>query len=72
MPVSVQMAFRNLNASVPLSDPEVSYLNNALVRPIVAYLNTNYVSIPIQYQATLYMVTNNNTSKKERLFVANY
>lgn len=44
----LQMTFKNLNASVPLSDPEVSYLNTALVQPLVAYLNTNYVSIPIE------------------------
>lgn len=43
----VTMRLANLNARVPLNSAGISYLNAALVQPIVLYLNTNYVSIPM-------------------------
>ncbi len=43
----VDMNLTHLTASVPLVDEQISYLNAALVQPMVVYLNTNYVSIPI-------------------------
>ncbi len=43
----VTMRLANLNARVPLNSDGISYLNAALVQPIVLYLNTNYVSIPM-------------------------
>ena len=45
--IDVFLNLRHLNASVPLTDPDTSYTNTALVQPLVAYINTNYVSIPI-------------------------
>lgn len=43
----VDMNLTHLTASVPLADEQISYLNAALVQPMVVYLNTNYVSIPV-------------------------
>jgi len=40
---------RNLNAHIPINPPELSYLNNALVIPIIAYMNTNYTTIPLNF-----------------------
>lgn len=48
--VKMQLSMRmsNLEASVPLGDASMSsYLNAALVQPIVVYINTNYISIPL-------------------------
>lgn len=45
--VRVKMQLTHLNARVPLGDQEISYLNAALVQPMVVFLNTNYVAIPI-------------------------
>lgn len=43
----VNMNLTQLTASVSLGDANLSYVNAALVQPIVVYLNTNYVSIPM-------------------------
>jgi distribution and morphology protein 31 len=43
----VDLNLTHLTASVPLADQQISYLNAALVQPMVVYLNTNYVSIPV-------------------------
>ncbi|KAK9474046.1 putative mitochondrion biogenesis protein [Dipodascopsis tothii] len=43
----VRVQLNNVRAAVPLMAPELSYINNALVRPIVAYINSRktYISI---------------------------
>ncbi|CAG8653528.1 6117_t:CDS:2, partial [Ambispora leptoticha] len=38
----------NLESSVPLMTPDLSYMNSALIRPIVAYMNNNKTVITIQ------------------------
>jgi distribution and morphology protein 31 len=43
----------NLKASVPIMNPDLTYLNNALVRPIVGYMNNNRVSIPLRFQSEM-------------------
>lgn len=43
----VDINLTHLTASVPLADEQISYLNAALVQPMVVYLNTNFVSIPV-------------------------
>jgi distribution and morphology protein 31 len=49
----LQMDFRlklkNLHASVPLKPKELTYLSSALVHPVVAYMNANYTSIPLEF-----------------------
>ncbi|KAI8799970.1 mitochondrial distribution and morphology proteins-domain-containing protein [Cladochytrium replicatum] len=39
----------DLKASVPLVNPHISYLSNAMIRPIVAFMNANRTSIPIAF-----------------------
>lgn len=46
--IHVRMRLSNLSAAVPLRDSSISYLNAALVQPMVVYLNTNYVSVPLE------------------------
>lgn len=36
--VDIDLRFRDLKAAVPLFTPDLSYVNNALVRPIVAFM----------------------------------
>ncbi|KAJ1656967.1 Mitochondrial distribution and morphology protein 31, mitochondrial precursor [Dispira simplex] len=48
------LTFRNTRASVPLHTDELTYLNNALIRPIVAYVNANctVTTIPCHFYMT--------------------
>lgn len=36
--VDIDLRFRDLKAAVPLFTPDLSYVNNALIRPIVAFM----------------------------------
>ncbi|KAJ1554040.1 Mitochondrial distribution and morphology protein 31, mitochondrial precursor [Nowakowskiella sp. JEL0078] len=45
----------NLKATIPLVNPHISYLNNAMIRPVVAYMNANRISIPITFGAEIDM-----------------
>jgi len=47
--IDIGISLNNLSASVPVNAPEISYLVNALTRPIVAYMNTNYTKIPLNF-----------------------
>jgi hypothetical protein len=51
------MKFNNLRASVPLQAEELSYANNALVRPIVAYMNANRTVIPLSVVFSMELVS---------------
>lgn len=42
-----KIQFNDLKASIPLTVPELSYMTNALIRPVVAYLNSNRTKIPL-------------------------
>lgn len=46
----------DLKASVPLVSPHISYLNSALIRPIVGYLNAVKTSILISFRAKMDVV----------------
>ncbi|EIW63485.1 uncharacterized protein TRAVEDRAFT_114364 [Trametes versicolor FP-101664 SS1] len=46
--VDIDLRFRDLKAAVPLFTPDLSYVNSALVRPIVAFMNANRTLVPIQ------------------------
>ena len=41
------MHLNDVRASVPLFTKDLSYVNNALVRPIVAYINSKRAFIPV-------------------------
>ncbi|KAJ1972742.1 Mitochondrial distribution and morphology protein 31, mitochondrial precursor [Dimargaris xerosporica] len=47
----LNVTFNNTRASVPLQTEHISYLNNALIRPIVAYVNAHrtVTSIPCRF-----------------------
>ncbi|TPX35911.1 hypothetical protein SmJEL517_g01848 [Synchytrium microbalum] len=39
----------DLRASIPLTSPDLTYLNSALVRPVVAYMNANKTITPMVF-----------------------
>ena len=45
--VDIDLRFRDLKAAVPIFTSDLSYVNNALIRPIVAYINAKKTYIPI-------------------------
>jgi len=47
------LVLTNLSASVPLSTPHLSYVNSALIQPIVLYLNTNYTELPLVFRCAI-------------------
>ncbi|EDO16046.1 hypothetical protein Kpol_1067p18 [Vanderwaltozyma polyspora DSM 70294] len=42
------LKLHNVKAEVPLFTQELSYMNNAIIRPIVGYINSNRTYIPIK------------------------
>ncbi|RPD57574.1 mitochondrial distribution and morphology protein family 31/32 [Lentinus tigrinus ALCF2SS1-7] len=46
--VDIDLRFRDLKAAVPLFTNDLSYVNNALIRPIVAFMNANRTLVPIR------------------------
>ena len=47
MVMDLKIHFNDVRAAVPLFTRDLSYVNNALIRPIVAYINTRRTFIPI-------------------------
>ncbi|KAK1219922.1 Mitochondrial distribution and morphology protein 31, mitochondrial precursor [Marasmius sp. AFHP31] len=45
--VDIDLRFRDVKAAVPIWTNEISYVNNALARPIVAFMNANRTLVPI-------------------------
>ncbi|KAI0339832.1 hypothetical protein BDW22DRAFT_1360855 [Trametopsis cervina] len=45
--INIDLRFRDLKAAVPMFTNDLSYTNNALIRPIVAFMNANRTLIPI-------------------------
>ncbi|KAF9527357.1 mitochondrial distribution and morphology protein-domain-containing protein [Crepidotus variabilis] len=45
--IDIDLRFRDLKAAVPIFTSDLSYINNALIRPIVAFMNSNRTLIPI-------------------------
>ncbi|GAA5898756.1 hypothetical protein JCM6882_003991 [Rhodosporidiobolus microsporus] len=46
--MDLDIRFKDLKASVPYFTSDLSYVNNALIRPIVAFINRNRTLIPIR------------------------
>jgi len=46
--MDLDVRFKDLKATVPYFGSDLSYVNNALVRPIVAFINANKTLIPIR------------------------
>ncbi|KAF8629849.1 hypothetical protein AX15_003212 [Amanita polypyramis BW_CC] len=49
--IDIDLRFRDLKAAVPLFANDLSYINNALIRPIVAFMNANRTLVPIRCRA---------------------
>jgi len=47
MSIDIDLRFRDLKAAVPIFTNDLSYVNNALIRPIVAFINANRTLVPI-------------------------
>lgn len=45
--MDLRLHLNNVRAAVPIFTKELSYINNALIRPIVAYINSRRTFIPI-------------------------
>jgi len=45
--MDIKVHLNDVRAAVPLFTTDISYINNALIRPIVAYINTRRTFIPI-------------------------
>jgi len=52
---SFDVKLDNLKASVPLKPQELSYMTSALIRPVVAFMNSNHTSIPLSFEFELPM-----------------
>ncbi|KAK4698243.1 hypothetical protein P7C70_g8040, partial [Phenoliferia sp. Uapishka_3] len=46
--IDLDIRFKDLKAHVPFFTTDISYVNNALIRPIVAFINSNRTLIPIR------------------------
>ncbi|GAA5989759.1 hypothetical protein JCM11641_006025 [Rhodosporidiobolus odoratus] len=46
--IDLDIRFKDLKASVPYFTSDLSYVNNALIRPIVAFINRNRTLVPIR------------------------
>lgn len=46
--MDIDVRFKNIKGAVPLKIPEFSYLNSAMVRPLIAYINHNRTILPIK------------------------
>lgn len=46
--MDIDVRFKNIKGVVPLKIPEFSYLNSAMVRPVIAYINHNRTILPIK------------------------
>ncbi|KAH7916638.1 mitochondrial distribution and morphology proteins-domain-containing protein [Hygrophoropsis aurantiaca] len=45
--IDIDLRFRDLKAAVPLFTQDLSYVNSALIRPIVAFMNAHHTLVPI-------------------------
>ncbi|KIK69246.1 hypothetical protein GYMLUDRAFT_237068 [Collybiopsis luxurians FD-317 M1] len=45
--IEIDLRFRDVKAAVPIFTSDLSYVNNALIRPIVAFMNANKTLVPI-------------------------
>lgn len=45
--MDLRVHLNNVRAAVPIFTSDLSYINNALIRPIVAYINSKRTFIPI-------------------------
>jgi distribution and morphology protein 31 len=75
MAVIMELKLKNIRAAVPLQTEELSYVTNAAIRPIIAYLNANagVISVPLHFTVPLvilisYILCLTLTTILQRLF----
>lgn len=51
--MDMDFRFKDTKASVPLKTPELSYLNSAMVRPVVGYISRNKAIVPIKVRIVM-------------------
>ncbi|KAG2207759.1 hypothetical protein INT47_011879 [Mucor saturninus] len=51
--MDMDFRFKDTKASVPLNTPELSYLNSAMVRPVVGYISRNKAIVPIKVRLVM-------------------
>lgn len=51
--MDMDFRFKDTKASVPLKTPELSYLNSAMVRPVVGYISRNKTIVPIKIRVIM-------------------
>jgi len=49
----IMVSLNDVRAQVPYLTPDLSYVNNALIRPIVAYINSRRTHIPVRCQVVI-------------------
>ncbi|RUS35025.1 mitochondrial distribution and morphology protein-domain-containing protein [Jimgerdemannia flammicorona] len=53
--MDLDIRFNDTKASVPLQPAELGYLSNAMIRPVVAYINRNKTIVPIKCRIVMDM-----------------
>eukprot|EP00842_Homolaphlyctis_polyrhiza_P003680 jgi/Hompol1/4312/HPOL_002490-RA len=48
-----KVRLNDVKTSVPIINPHLSYMTNALIRPVVAYMNSNRTSIPFAFNTKM-------------------
>jgi hypothetical protein len=56
-----KVKIKNLKAYVPIITPELGYMSNALIRPVVGYMNSNKTLIPLSMRAQMDIVIHFNS-----------
>lgn len=51
--MDMDFRFKDTKASVPLITPELSYINSAMVRPVVGYISRNKAIVPIKIRVVM-------------------
>lgn len=46
--MDIDVRFKNVKGVVPLKIPKLSYVNSAMIRPVIAYVNNNRTLVPIK------------------------
>jgi mitochondrial distribution and morphology protein 31 len=55
--IDIDIRFKDVKAAVPLFAKDLSYRNNALMRPIVAFMNANRTLIPVHARIVMDLVS---------------
>jgi distribution and morphology protein 31 len=57
--IDIDVRFKDIKGVVPMKIPDLSYLNSAMVRPLIAYINHNKTLVPIKGRIVMDLETFN-------------